>query len=97
MPASAWGQLLFIAVLSTVAGYLVWAKAIQVMTATGAAAYIYFIPIVSALVSILFFGERLGLLALLGGGLILGGVLLIQRARIPARPPGGLPSRSAAR
>jgi drug/metabolite transporter (DMT)-like permease len=97
LDAGAWLQLLFVALLSTFAGYLVWAWAIQRMEATRASAAIYFVPVTSALVSILFFAERISLLVVLGGASILGGVLLIQGFGSRDVPREGLPSGPAAR
>lgn len=97
LDTAAWGQLLFVALLSTFVGYLVWALAIQRMEATRASAYIYFIPFFSMLVAILFFDERLSTLVILGGALILGGVLLIQLGKIRGEPPGDLPSHGSSR
>jgi len=92
-----WAQLFFVALLSTCSGYLVWAWVLQRMETTRASAAIYFVPVTSALVSILFFAEKIGPLVLLGGGAILGGVLLIQETGRRAMASGGLPSGPAAR
>jgi drug/metabolite transporter (DMT)-like permease len=76
-----WVYLVFVALLSTFAGYLIWGLAIRRMEATKASTYIYFIPLISITVAILLARENLTALVVLGGGLILAGVLLIQRGR----------------
>jgi len=79
LPALAWITLAFIGLASTLAGYLIWSVAVRRLGANRPSTYIYFIPVVSLVISALFLGERLGPATALGGGMILAGVLLIRR------------------
>jgi drug/metabolite transporter (DMT)-like permease len=79
MPPLAWLALLFIGLISTLAGYLIWSVAVRRLGANRPSTYIYFIPLVSLSMSALLLGERVGLSTTLGGTMILAGVFLIRR------------------
>jgi drug/metabolite transporter (DMT)-like permease len=81
-PLAAWVAILFLAILGTAAGYLWYGDAVQKVGATRAAAFINLVPVFAVLLGALILGERLPPAVLLGGGLVIAGVYLLNR---PAR------------
>jgi drug/metabolite transporter (DMT)-like permease len=76
-----WAWLAFLAILSTALGYAMWNQALKLRSASSVSAYVYFNPVVATIVGVLFLGESVTPFFLLGGGLVLGGVILVNRAR----------------
>ncbi|MDP6417931.1 MAG: DMT family transporter [Candidatus Krumholzibacteria bacterium] len=81
MPASAWVALVFLALFSTLIGYIIWAMGVKRLGANRSSLYIYLIPFFGLLMSVLLLDERLGLAPLLGGLLVLPGVMMARRAK----------------
>lgn len=69
-----WLWLLFLSLLSTLAGYVIWALGIKRLGVNRTSVVIYFIPLISLVASMLMLGERVGLPEILGGLLIVSGV-----------------------
>lgn len=84
MRAVHWAWLLFLAVVSTILGYAVWNQALKKRTASQVAVYIYFNPVVAALVGYLFLDERLTGWFVAGAALVLLGVILVNQSRLAA-------------
>jgi drug/metabolite transporter (DMT)-like permease len=78
-----WAWLAFLAFLSTIAGYAMWNHALKARTASQVAVYVYFNPVVAALVGLLL-GERLTGWFLAGAALVMAGVILVNQARLNA-------------
>lgn len=74
MPA--WGGLAYSTMLSLVAAYIMWSRAVQQLGASRAALFTCITPLVATLVAMGILGERPTVAHLLGGGLIVGGVVL---------------------
>lgn len=87
-----WAWLGFLAVLSTILGYAVWNNALKHRSASQVAVYVYFNPVVAAAIAYVFLGERLTPWFVVGSGLVLVGVVLVNRARMQASVPA--PARS---
>lgn len=81
LTAAQWAWLAFLALLSTALGYAMWNQALKLRSASAVSAYIYFNPVVATLVGVLFLRETVTPLFLLGSALVLGGVILVNRAR----------------
>ena len=79
-----WFWLGWLAIGSTALGYAMWNEALKHRTASQVAVYVYFNPVVAALVGLVFLHERLTGWFLAGSGLVLGGVLLVNEARVRA-------------
>lgn len=79
-----WLWLAFLAILSTTLGYAMWNAALKHRTASQVSVYIYFNPVVAALVGVLFLGERLTSWFLAGSALVMAGVILVNHARVTA-------------
>lgn len=72
----AWGGLAYSTLLSLVAAYILWSRAVQRIGPSRAALFTCITPLVATLVAMALLGERPTVAHLLGGGLIIGGVVL---------------------
>lgn len=79
-----WAWLVFLAVVSTALGYAIWNHALKLRAASQVAVYVYFNPVVAALVGFLFLGERLTAWFVGGSLLVMAGVVLVNHARVTA-------------
>jgi drug/metabolite transporter (DMT)-like permease len=73
-----WGAVLFLALFPTVIGYVLWYIALEVKTASEISVFLYFIPVLSTIISYFFFQEPITWLFLLGGALVIGGLLIVN-------------------
>ncbi|HLF16537.1 MAG TPA: DMT family transporter [Candidatus Thermoplasmatota archaeon] len=87
-----WFWLLFLAFLSTAAGYAVWNWALQHRSASELTSWVYLNPVVAAAVGFLFLGERLTPWFVAGAALVLGGVVLVNRARLTGATRPAVPA-----
>lgn len=88
LPSVVWGELAFLALGSTVAGMLLWNLAILSGGTTRVSLLLYLEPAVSVLGAVFFLGERVSLLTIAGGLLILAGVAIASTARIAVPATG---------
>src|SRR5688572_6837298 len=79
-----WAWLAFLSLLSTILGYAMWNQALKHRTASQVSIYVYFNPVVAALVGVAFLHERLTGWFLAGAGLVMAGVVLVNQARVRA-------------
>jgi drug/metabolite transporter (DMT)-like permease len=91
----AWGEMLFLALGSTVAGMLLWNRAIVRGGSTRISRLLYLEPMVSVLGAMVFLGERATAAVLAGGVLVIAGVLVTGDSAIPDGP-GFPPARGGA-
>lgn len=68
--------ILYIAVIPTLIGYLLWNRSVEYIGAARAGIVYYSIPLFSSLEAVIFLHETVSLPQLLGGMLIIGGILL---------------------
>ena len=85
LPASTWGELAFLAFGSTVAGMLLWNRAVLSGGTTRVSLLLYLEPVVSVAAAVALLGEHLAPTAVAGGGLIMAGVAVSSITR-PHRP-----------
>ena len=76
----AWGALLYMAILSAVAGYLIYYWALRYVEASRLAAVQYLQPPLATAFGILMLGESVSAALLLAGAVILSGVVITERA-----------------
>lgn len=79
----AWAGLAYSTLLSLVAAYLLWSRAVKALGASRAALYTCASPLVAALTALLLLGERPTVVHFMGGACIIGGVIIGQLARRP--------------
>ena len=73
-----WLAVLFLGVLCTAAAHLFWNDGLQALGASRSGAFLYLEPLVSLLAAAVLLGEAITVFSLLGGGLILLGVWLVN-------------------
>ncbi len=76
--AQGWLAVLFLGVLCTAAAHLFWNDGLQALGASRSGAFLYLEPLVSMLAAAVLLGETITTVSLLGGGLILLGVWLVN-------------------
>jgi drug/metabolite transporter (DMT)-like permease len=76
--AQGWLAVLFLGVLCTAAAHLFWNDGLQALGASRSGAFLYLEPLVSLLAAAVLLGETITVFSLLGGGLILLGVWLVN-------------------
>ncbi|QTD99720.1 DMT family transporter [Streptomyces cyanogenus] len=86
-PAGATLAALYLGVLPSAAGFVIWGYAVARLTVTAATAALYLVPVTALVVAYVWLGERPGPVQLLGGLVTLAGVALVNR-----RPGGPAPS-----
>lgn len=70
---------LYLGVLCTVVGYVLWFRALTGLTASSTGATLYFEPVVTVFFAWLLLGQGIGWVAAFGGALVMVGVILVSR------------------
>lgn len=76
-----WGGLLFSSIFSIGLAYLLWYRGVERIGGARTAAYSNLTPVVAMATGWLWLGERLTLGAVLGAGMVLGGVAIVRSGR----------------
>ena len=79
MTWNGWGAVLFLAVLPTVVGYVLWYVALEVKTASEVSVFLYFIPVLSTIISFFLFQEPITWLFIVGGTLVILGLIIVNK------------------
>lgn len=82
MSLRGWGAVMFLAIFPTVVGYVLWFVALEIKTASELSVFLYFIPVLSTIISVLFFNEQITGFFLLGGVLVILGLIIINKKKI---------------
>ena len=88
LPPRVWGELAFLALGSTVAGMLLWNRAVLAAGSTRTSLLLYLEPVVSVLGAVALLNEHLTAAAIAGGLLILAGLAAAGSARPVTRTRG---------
>ncbi|MDT3425780.1 drug/metabolite transporter (DMT)-like permease [Paenibacillus forsythiae] len=72
-----WGGLLYLGVVSTAGGFLLWNRGLQMLNASSGGLFFFFQPVVGTLLGWIILGERIGATFWIGSVLIVGGVLFV--------------------
>lgn len=78
--AGGWAALLFLGIACSGLGYLFWYGALERVEVSRVAALLYLEPLVTLAAAVALLGEPVGAVTVAGGLLIVGGVVLVQRA-----------------
>ncbi len=73
-----WGAVLFLALLPTVVGYVLWYVALEIKTASEISVFLYFVPVLSTIISYFLFNESISILFALGGMLVIAGLVIVN-------------------
>ncbi len=73
------GGILYLGIISTAGGFLLWNKGLQLMNASSGGLFFFFQPVVGAFLGWLLLGEKIGLSFFTGTLLIFSGVFLVIR------------------
>ena len=74
-----YGNLLFLGIVASMLCYLSWNACVRIIGASSASNYLYIKPLVAVWASHLFLSEPITPTALLGAGLIIGGVYIVEK------------------
>lgn len=72
-----WGGVLYLGIISTACGFLLWNRGLQMLNASSGGLFFFFQPVVGALLGWLILGENIGVTFWIGSILILSGVLFV--------------------
>ncbi|MFD7868362.1 DMT family transporter [Streptomyces sp. NPDC059783] len=97
-PAGATAAVVFLGLLPSAAGFVVWGYAVARLSVTAATAALHLVPAVTLAVSYLWLGEQPRPVAVLGGLVTITGLVLLNKRRgIGSRPLGRTAERSVSR
>jgi drug/metabolite transporter (DMT)-like permease len=85
VPAEAWLSVLYLIVMGSLAGYSAYVWLLSVRPVTQVSTHVYVNPVVAVLLGVFFAGEKMSLLQVLGLGVILVSVLLINMSKYQKR------------
>jgi drug/metabolite transporter (DMT)-like permease len=72
-----WGGVLYLGIISTACGFLLWNRGLQMLNASSGGLFFFFQPVVGTLLGWLILGENIGVTFWIGSILILTGVLFV--------------------
>jgi drug/metabolite transporter (DMT)-like permease len=72
-----WGGLLYLGIVSTAGGFLLWNRGLQMLNASSGGIFFFFQPVVGTLLGWLILGENISVMFWIGSILILTGVLFV--------------------
>ncbi|CAM4484374.1 DMT family transporter [Paenibacillus typhae] len=78
---SIWGGLLYLGIISTACGFLLWNRGLQMLNASSGGLFFFLQPVVGTLLGWLLLGEQIGLSFWAGTAFIFIGVLLVVREK----------------
>lgn len=81
------GWLLYLGILSTAATYVAYVWALKHWSASSVASFVYLVPVISLVWAAVILGEKPSALALVSGGIVIIGVVLVQRTRPLTQSP----------
>lgn len=73
-----WFAIIFLGVFSTVIGYVIWYVALDIKNASEISPYLYAIPIISTIVSYFLFDDKITMLFIFGGVLVITGLAIVN-------------------
>lgn len=83
MSMTGWFAVIFLGVFSTVVGYGLWYIVLKIKSASEISIYLYAIPVLSTIISYFMFKEKITLMFILGGFLVIAGLIIVNiRAKI---------------
>ena len=77
-----WVAIIFLAFFSTVVAYVLWYVTLEIKTASELSIYLYFIPVLSTIISYFLLNVQVTLFFFLGGALVILGLIIVNRQGI---------------
>jgi drug/metabolite transporter (DMT)-like permease len=81
--ATIWGAMLYIIILGTIVPFVFYLKALEYMEASRVSITSTLEPFCAGMIAFLFLGESMGALQVVGGGLVIAGIILLQQSPTP--------------
>jgi drug/metabolite transporter (DMT)-like permease len=81
IPWDGWAGIAFLGIFCSGLAYIFWYDALQSLPVAQTGAFLYLEPVVTVIVAALILAERMTVFTLLGGGLILAGVWMVNRKK----------------
>ena len=79
MSLTGWGVVIFLGVFPTVIGYVLWYVALEIKSASEISVYLYFVPVLSTIISYILFREAITWLFVFGGALVILGLHVVNK------------------
>ena len=79
MSLTGWSVVIFLGIFPTVIGYVLWYVALEVKSASKISVYLYFIPVLSTIISYIFFRDEITWLFVFGGALVIIGLHVVNK------------------
>jgi drug/metabolite transporter (DMT)-like permease len=76
-----WFAILFLGIVSTVVGYVIWYVALRIKTASEISVYLYAIPVLSTIFSYFIFKDEITFMFVLGGALVILGLIIAHNKK----------------
>jgi len=78
MSTRGWIAVIFLGICSTVIGYILWYVALKIKTASEVSVYLYAVPVLSTIISYFLFDDKITLLFIFGGLLVIVGLAIVN-------------------
>jgi len=79
MSLTGWGVVIFLGVFPTVVGYVLWYVALEIKRASEISAYLYFVPVLSTIISYILFRDEITWFFVFGGALVILGLHVVNK------------------
>lgn len=79
MSLTGWSVVIFLGVFPTVVGYVLWYVALEIKSASEVSVYLYFVPVLSTIISYIFFRDEITWLFVFGGALVILGLHVVNK------------------
>jgi drug/metabolite transporter (DMT)-like permease len=79
MSLTGWSVVIFLGVFPTVVGYVLWYVALEIKSASVISVYLYFVPVLSTIISYILFRDEITWLFVFGGALVILGLHVVNK------------------
>jgi len=79
MSLTGWSVVIFLGVFPTVIGYVLWYVALEIKSASEISVYLYFVPVLSTIISYILFRNEITWLFVFGGALVILGLHVVNK------------------
>jgi len=79
MSLTGWSVVIFLGVFPTVVGYVLWYVALEIKSASEISVYLYFVPVLSTIISYILFRDEITWFFVFGGALVILGLHVVNK------------------